>query len=428
LRVYHSGRNPEHRARERALQAAGAEVTLVVPVSWRDSGDEAVLSDEAFPIVELPVIRAGDVNRHAYKERSRLARVIREVGPDILDLHEEPFSAASHQWLSAAPAELGVVMYTAQNVDKRFPPPFSAYERLAYRRISALYPCSNQAASVARGKGFGGLIDVIPLGYDPAVYSEGQQSADDDEVVLGLFGRLVREKGVQDAVRVLAHVTEVRPARLVVVGSGPEEGALRYLAAQLGVGDRVTILPWLPAAELAEVYRRTHIVLIPSVATATWVEQFGRVIVEGQASGAVVAGYASGAVAEVAGTPGVLSPVGDLDHLARNVINLVRGADEYKRRRSEGLALAETRTWTRVARSQTELYTDASRSKVAPRTSLSQAARRRNARREFGPTAATTAGPRPFALPLLRRGGVLPQTLARIIDGTAALRARIVRA
>ena len=54
-------------------------------------------------------------------------------------------------------------------------------------------------------------------------------------------------------------------------------------------------------ADLATRYRSTHVVLVPSVSTPTWVEQFGRVIVEAQASGAVVAGYASGAIPRSSG-------------------------------------------------------------------------------------------------------------------------------
>lgn len=42
--------------------------------------------------------------------------------------------------------------------------------------------------------------------------------------------------------------------------------------------------------------------------------------------------------------------------------------------------------------------------------------RRELARTEFGPTAATTGGARPFALPLLHRGGAAVSVLATIID------------
>jgi glycosyltransferase involved in cell wall biosynthesis len=426
LRVYHGGRNPAHRERERALAAAGVEVTLAVPASWPEGGSEAKLSTEGFPMVELPVKRPGDVNRHTYVRGEQLASLVRDLNPHVLDLHEEPFSVAARKWLAAAPPELPVLMYTAQNVDKRYPPPFSAYERRAHRRVSALYPCSRQAASVARGKGFDGLIEVIPLGYDPQLFREGTQSLDDDELVLALFGRLVAEKGVRDAVHVLAGLNAVRPTRLVLAGAGPEEGPARELAAALGVAERVEIEPWRPAAELAEVYRRAHIVLVPSVATETWVEQFGRVIVEAHASGAVVAGYASGSIPEVAGDAAVLTDAGDTARLAGRVVGLLADPSEYSRLREQGLALSRSRTWAQVAERQVELYRRVLAEDVE-RLQLPRSPRERRAlaRAEFGPTAATTAGTRPFALPLLRRGGALPAAFGTVVDATAELATRL---
>jgi glycosyltransferase involved in cell wall biosynthesis len=428
LRVYHGGRNPAHRERERALRTFGIDVTLAVPRTWPEGNGESSLSAESFPIAELAVNRAGNVNRHAYSGRVKLERLIRSVDPDLLDVHEEPFSVAARQWLAAASPELPVVMYTAQNVDKRYPPPFSVYERRAHRRVSALYPCSRQAASVARGKRFDGLIDVIPLGYDPRLFPEGKQSLDDDELVLALFGRLVPEKGVRDAVRVLARVNAIRPSRLVLAGSGPEEVPARELAAALGVGDRLEVEPWRPAAELAEVYRRAHVVLVPSVATETWVEQFGRVIVEAHASGAVVAAYASGSIPEVAGDAAVLVDAGDTPQLADRLIELLDDPVEYARLRERGLALSRTRTWAQVAEQQAALYRRVWAGE-AERQPLPRSPRKRRAlaRAEFGPTAATTAGNRPFALPLLRRGGAVPSALATIIDAGAEL-ATLLRA
>jgi glycosyltransferase involved in cell wall biosynthesis len=428
LRVYHGGRNPAHRERERALAGLGVELTLIVPTAWSEGGGEEKLSAESYPIVELPAGRSGDVNRHAYTSPRALARLISERNPDVLDVHEEPFSVSARQVLGAAPAELPVVMYTAQNVDKRYPPPFSLYERRAYRRAAALYPCSRQAAAVARGKGFAGGIEVLPLGYDQRVFSEGTQSLDDNELALALVGRLVPEKGVRDAVHVLARVNAVRPARLVLVGAGPEEGPARALAEQLGVAERVELVPWQAAAKLAELYRRAHLVLVPSTPTATWTEQFGRVIVEAQACGAVVAGYANGSIPEVAGDAAVLVP-GDDTALAERVLRLLGERAEYARLRQQGLALSRTRTWAEVARRQAELYRRAAAGEIG-RTRLPPSPRERRAlaRAEFGPTAPTTEGVRPFALPLLRRGGMVASILGGLIDATSEVAAQSKRA
>ena len=334
-----------------------------------------------------------------------------------MDVHEEPFSKVAHQWLTATPIGPPIAMYTAQNVDKRLPPPFSTYETATYRRISCLYPCSRQAAAVARGKGFAGEIDVIPLGYDPAVFYPGKQRFTDNELLLAFVGRFVPEKGLLDAVAVVSRVQTHRDARLLLVGEGEEGQRAIDLARALGIGDRVEVLPWQSPAQLAEIYRVAHVVLVPSTSTATWVEQFGRVIVEAQASGAVVAGYASGAIPEVGGDAALLVAEGQVSLLADRLETLVTSEAEWDQRRAAGIQLAESRTWERVARRQLELYgraiTGATR-----RISISHdaRARRRYASLEFGPTAVTPAGRRPFALPVLRRGGVIPDLLGHAID------------
>lgn len=424
LRVYHAGRDAAHRARERALVAAGVDVTLVVPREW--SGGEVELSPEAFEIVELDVLRSGDVNRHRYASPSAIGRLLADLRPDVLDLHEEPFSSAARQWLRLAPPEIPIAMYTAQNVDKRLPPPFHQFERTAHRRVSALYPCSRQAASVARGKGFTGAICVLPLGWDDSLFRPGEQSLEDAELVLAMVGRLVPEKGLVDAVRVLAALVDERPARLVVCGDGPSADEARRLGGSLGVGNLLELIGTRRGDELAHVYRSAHVVLVPSRRTATWAEQFGRVIVEAQASGAVVAGYESGSIREVGGEPALLAPEGDVEALSRLVRELAADPEGFAERRRAGLALAAERTWTRVAERQAALYHDLA-SGGEPRQQLqrSPSSRRERARAEFGLTASTTAGTRPFALPWLRHGGPLPALLAILCDLAGEVRAAL---
>lgn len=405
--------------------AAGADVTLIVPREWRDDGAEATLSPESFRVVELSVRRAGDVNRHVYRDGRTVRRLIDEIQPELVDIHEEPFSVATHQWLRALRRDVPVVMYTAQNIDKRYPPPFFGYERSARRRVAAFYPCSRQAASVLRGKGFAGAIEVLPLGYDDAVFKPGAQALDADEVVLMLVGRLIPEKGAEDAVRTLARVHAVRPSRLVVSGRGPDEMPARRLAVSLGVADRVEFRGWRSGPELASDYRAAHVLLVPSRPT-TVAEQFGRVIVEAQASGVVVAGYACGAIPEVAGGAAIVVPLGDVEQLAESVSRLVVDPHEFARRREAGERQAATRTWQAVAARQLSLYR---RIRDEPRSSLdlphSPRRRRQIANAEFGPTAWTPGGIRPFALPLLRGSGAGPRALETVIDTTAELSSRV---
>ena len=412
LRICHAGGDSGHRARDRALLRAGVDLTLVVPASW--PGADADISD--VPVRRLPVRRAGDVNRHAYLEPSALAALVRDVRPDLVDIHEEPVSLAARQWLRAA-AALPVVMYTAQNLDKRWPPPFAQYERAALQRAAGMYPCSNQAASVLRGKGYRGQLQVLPLGIDDDVHRAGDQVLPAEEVVLGLVGRLVPEKGVLDAVHVLAAVNERLPARLVVIGDGPERARAQDLSRRLGIAKRCTWLPWCPVEQLAAAYRRMHIVLVPSLATARWVEQFGRVITEGRANGAVPVGYTSGSIPEVMGQTGVLVPEGDVAALSAEATELLTDPARWSSLRQRGRDAGALLSWDYVAAGQLALYEAAV---VAEPSPMSRASRRTRcvARREYGAPATTPAGARPIALPFLREAGAAPRLLAALVDRT----------
>lgn len=75
--------------------------------------------------------------------------------------------------------------------------------------------------------------------------------------LVGYTGRLVARKGLSSWLEAAEYAARERPLmRFVVVGSGPEEAALKHLARQLGLGDRVRfagaqadVRPWLAACD-----------------------------------------------------------------------------------------------------------------------------------------------------------------------------------
>jgi len=259
VRVFHAGRDAAHRERDRALVRAGVDLTLVVPSVW--PGDPGVLPPEDFEVVALPITRLGDdnVNRYRFADSSALTDLLTRVKPEVVDLHAEPASAVVHQVLGLINASQPVVVYTAQNLDKRYPPPFGRWERQALGRVQGLYPCSGQAASVAVGKGFPGPVRVLPLAPSTA-FTSGEPDPPGAQLRLLLAGRLLAHIGVFYAVQVVAACPQ---ATLTLVGEGPDAAAALRMATELGVGHRVELLAWASTDELAEHYRRAHVVLVP---------------------------------------------------------------------------------------------------------------------------------------------------------------------
>jgi hypothetical protein len=140
----------------------------------------------------------------------------------------------------------------------------------------------------------------------------------------------------------------------------------------------------------------------------------------------VVAGYASGAIPEVAGDAGVVVPTGEVEQLIAGVVRVLSDPEEFAQRRAFGQRQAAARTWPEVASRQAALYHAVlTGERVRLKQPRSPRERRAVARAEFGPTASTTGGDRPFALPFLRRGGKVADAVARAVDATAELAARL---
>lgn len=137
-------------------------------------------------------------------------------------------------------------------------------------------------------------------------------------------GRLVWEKGHQDVIRALAALRRgvvslpaAEPPLVKIVGSGGERGRLEAHARDLGVGDLVELVPNVPYEDMPRVYFDASCMVLASLPTPSWEEQFGMVLAEGMAAGLPLLASMSGAIPEVAGGAAAYFAPGDWLGLAR---------------------------------------------------------------------------------------------------------------
>jgi glycosyltransferase involved in cell wall biosynthesis len=140
-------------------------------------------------------------------------------------------------------------------------------------------------------------------------------------------GRLAREKRFDVLLAAFAEAARGTPARLLVVGGGPQEGELRSIAGQLGVSDQVVFTGPLPHARVLECYAASDV-----FAFASPTETQGIVVVEAMAAGLPVIAVRAGGVAEVVqdGETGRLVPL-DAGALADAIRQALQDAD-FRRR------------------------------------------------------------------------------------------------
>jgi glycosyltransferase involved in cell wall biosynthesis len=164
-------------------------------------------------------------------------------------------------------------------------------------------------------------VEVCPPGVDDELFRAAAAPAPGGEHLVLSAGRLVWEKGHQEvlrAVAALAHGVVAGPVpRALIIGAGPEEDRLRRHAEELDVADRVEFRREVPYAEMASVYASASCLVLGSLPTWGWEEQFGMVLVEALFAGLPVVAASSGAIPEVLADRGTLFAPGDWDGLAR---------------------------------------------------------------------------------------------------------------
>lgn len=312
------------------------DIHLLVPARWHEFGrtveadlpDDPGLDIEVAPIV-LP--RAGPAKwyLHLYP---RLPQLLRRIDPDVIHLWEEPWSLiALHATLLRQRAAL--VLEVDQNILKRLPPPFEALRRFVLKRTDHILARSVAAAKVVRACGYTGEVTLIGYGVDQDVFRPGDLSptySADKPLRIGYVGRLVEEKGLDDALDALAKMA--KPASLAIMGMGPYEADLRARIETLGLQSNVAFQPWGPPEAVAEFIRSLDVLVLLTRTTADVREQFGRVILEAQSCGVPVIGSECGAIPEVVGTGGWIVPERDPDALARLLDSLTGDPNERRRR------------------------------------------------------------------------------------------------
>jgi glycosyltransferase involved in cell wall biosynthesis len=358
LRVSHSGVVNAWRERDRALRALGVRETLATARRWNEGG--SVVAFDPSGSDADSTVGVATFGRHPYRfvfEPVALWRALRATPYDVLDIHEEPASlaAAEVQLLAwVAGRRVPFCLYSAQNIDKRYPVPFRWLERIALRRAAAVHTCNDGAGMVLRHKGFRGVVRNLGLGVDvdrfaPSVCARAPRRT----MRVGYVGRLEAHKGVHVLIDAVARLPE---CELMIVGDGPERVALLRRVEALELVDRVEWAGFVSHDDLPEWFHRFDVVAVPSLDTPRWVEQFGRVAVEAMACGLPVVASASGSLPEVVGAAGTLVRPGDANALADALRELAVDPAERARLGALGRARSLRYAWSAIAQAQLELY------------------------------------------------------------------------
>jgi glycosyltransferase involved in cell wall biosynthesis len=197
-------------------------------------------------------------------------------------------------------------------------------ERTVLKTTSAVIAVSEEVAAVLRGRGYDGPIHIIPLSVDLSQFrprpkdSSLSQTLQLRTPVVGYFGRLVSEKGIHQLLQAFSSIRRETGAALLIVGDGP-------LAALCRGIEGARVVAGVAHLDIPRYLSLCDVLIVPSITTSRWKEQFGRVIIEALACGIAVVGSDSGAIPKLLRDTGggVVVPEGNPAALATAVLVLL---------------------------------------------------------------------------------------------------------
>lgn len=177
-------------------------------------------------------------------------------------------------------------------------------------------------------------IEVIPNFIDLDVYKRlknknteclKQKYSKNGEKIIIHTSNFRPLKRVDDCIRIFAKIREEIPARLLLIGDGPERSACEYLAKDLGVHADVTF--YGNQESFVEILSIADLFLMPSQS-----ESFGLSALEAMACDVPVVSSNAGGLPELNlhGETGYIAEIGDVKKMAEYALDILQNKNKYR--------------------------------------------------------------------------------------------------
>ncbi|MDJ1156915.1 glycosyltransferase [Chelatococcus sp. SYSU_G07232] len=302
----------------------GHEVGLVCDASTGGERADAALAalqpSLALGITRVPMSRAPTPSDIAALQAVR--RLCRALRPDVIHGHGSKGGLYARLPAFLEGANRPVRVYTPHGGSFNYHPGSAAHrmymliERLLERRTDLFL---FESAYVRRCfQTYVGdtdqLVRIVYNGIDEREFAP--VAREDDPFDLLYIGELRAVKGIDTLIEALSLIRDRygRALRLLLVGAGPEEQAIRALVATRGLASQVIFSPPRP---IREALAKARVMVVPSRA-----ESLPYVVLEAAAAAQPLVATDVGGIAEIFGPHGDrLIPPGDAERLAEALID-----------------------------------------------------------------------------------------------------------
>jgi glycosyltransferase involved in cell wall biosynthesis len=220
-------------------------------------------------------------------------------------------------------------------------------QKLLWPRLNGVAACATKSMECGRRIGLPARVRIL-VNYLP-VFGPKEASSEgitlpwrrETSFTIGFAGSLIDRKGWRTLVAAAERLPE--KFKIVMVGDGEQREQLLTWIEKANLKGRVYYAGLLPRDRLMAAYSMFDLLVLPSISTPSWTEQFGCVLGEAMACGVPVVGSDSGAIPETVEKAGLIVPEGNPDALAKAIIRM--SEDETLRRRAIACGLERYNTF-----------------------------------------------------------------------------------
>jgi PEP-CTERM/exosortase A-associated glycosyltransferase len=305
----------------------------------------------------------------------RIGELVREHRPDVIHAHSPVLAALPSLW---AGRRAGVpVVYEVRALwedaatDHGSTTPASARYRLSRMLETVAVRRADHVTTICEGlrgeitaRGVPeSRVTVVPNAVDVERFDMGRAPDAglrrtlglDDATVLGFAGSFYGYEGLDLLLEAAARLADALPAmRVLLLGGGPQDAALRAQADRLGLKDRVVFTGRVPHDEVARYYDLIDVLVYPRRAMRLTDLVTPLKPLEAMAQGRMLIASDVGGHRELVrdGETGFLFPAGDADALARTIADVLARRAQWPQVQEAGRRFVEReRNWrTSVAR------------------------------------------------------------------------------
>lgn len=353
LIISHAYIAPENRHKITLLgQYDDLEIGVLFPSRWEAMGRPLhyfVQSEDTKQhwTFTCPVVSCGDGAKYFY-DPSCLWGNISQFRPDIIHIEEEPWSRVCLEMaIVSRLLKSKLTFFSWENLDLPLSPFQKKIRQFVFYSSSAALAGSSEAKNCLENNGFKKEIQVIPqFGADiekfyplsPESRTNQREKLGIEGFVVGFVGRFVEEKGIGVLLRAVAELLKTnKDTKLLLVSTTIFPKELQDMSRDLGVSDCLVVADGLDHSRLVGYVQSMDCLVLPSLTTPTWKEQFGRVLTEAMACAVPVIGSSSGAIPEVIGDAGLTFKEGVADDLADQINKYYQDEDLRERMGQAGL-------------------------------------------------------------------------------------------